>query len=115
MQAAAGAVQLAQLGALRARPLAAPGARRHLLPGGRGASCEGIPRQGFYQASPQQRVSLLSEHLPSQQGEDATQNAKLCGFIRRKTVKFTISSSTSTEHLLKLKTSGFYDFTAAFL
>lgn len=68
LQAAAGAIRPAQLGALRARPVAASRTRCHLLSGGRGSSCKGVARQGFHPASPQQRVSLLSVHLPPQQG-----------------------------------------------
>lgn len=70
--ASASAVRPAQLGALRARPLVASRARRHLLSGGRSASCEGVARQGFHQASPHQRVPHLSEHLPPQQGGSVT-------------------------------------------
>lgn len=42
VQAAAGAVRPAQLGALRARPLVASRAGCHLLSGGRRSSCEGV-------------------------------------------------------------------------
>lgn len=78
VQASAGAVRPAQLGALRARPVAAARAGRHLLSGGRGASCERVARQGLHQASPQQRVPLLSEHLPPQQGGSVTRAPTSC-------------------------------------
>lgn len=69
VQAPAGAVRPAQLGALRARAVAAPGAGRELLPGGRGAGREGVSGPGVHPASAEHRVSRLSEHLPPQQGQ----------------------------------------------
>ncbi|XP_061661101.1 E3 ubiquitin-protein ligase RNF31-like isoform X3 [Syngnathoides biaculeatus] len=64
----AGAVRPAQLGALRADPVAAARAGRGLLAGGRGASGQGVARPRLHQAGPHQRVSVLPEHLPPQQG-----------------------------------------------
>lgn len=66
VQASAGAVRPAQLGALRDRARLAPGAERHLLPGGRAAGGQDVVRQRLHPPSPQQRVSLLSEQLPPQ-------------------------------------------------
>jgi len=75
VQASAGIVRPAQLGALWARPVAAPRARCHLLTGGCGASCERVTWQRLHQASPQQRVPHLSEHRPPQQGGSARRAA----------------------------------------
>lgn len=77
MQASAGALRAAQLGPLRAGPLAAAGAGRHLLAGGRGAGREGVARQGLHQAPPHQRVPLLPEPLPPQQGGGAPHHTVL--------------------------------------